>query len=381
MIGQAIPPVRRPVRRLHSAAGLDLGRQFFGTAAVALLDSGTAALARALQLCRQSHGPAAEAIVPAYACPDLITACRMANVVPRLIDVAKDAWGFDLPALQRSLGPQTAAVVAVNFLGLGDDAATLKSLLGTGPALIQDSAQCLPHDRGHVWHGRFVTFSFGRGKPLNLLGGGALLAPGDDCSAAALTEGLAVQERSMAAGLRTGLLGGMLFNAATSPGFYGWISRLPGMQLGTTRYQLPRPITALPAAAWKRYGAALEHYRFRPGYDAARWSPLLEQWRQRGLTALTAPGTAPGAELLRLPLLAASRQMRDRIVAAAKDCGVSAMYELPLHRIGGVPADIAAQGPFPNAEDLAGRLLTLPTHSGVTPQVMRRVDGAVMAAA
>ena len=45
-----------------------------------------------------------------------------------------------------------------------------------GAVLIEDSAQAFPRDGGgDFWQGDLVVLSFGRGKPVSLLGGGAVL--------------------------------------------------------------------------------------------------------------------------------------------------------------------------------------------------------------
>src|SRR6185437_3404662 len=75
---------------------------------------------------------------------------------------------------------------------------------------------------------------------------------------------------------------------------------------------------------------------------------------------------------LRMPLLAATPRIRERILdrLRAAGLGASAMYQVPLNRIADVPEGVRHQGPFPGAEALAARIFTLPTHDGVTPSVV-----------
>jgi dTDP-4-amino-4,6-dideoxygalactose transaminase len=82
-------------------------------------------------------------------------------------------------------------------------------------------------------------------------------------------------------------------------------------------------------------------------------------------------------------LLARNERLCAALVAAlnARGLGASRLYGSSLERIADVPADVARQGPFPNAAELAQRLFTLPTHSSVSPDAVRlareTVDGVL----
>ena len=372
----ALAPVRRavPLRRGRAAAGQVALAQLLGVPEVSLWASGTVALQAVLQHCQSRSAGAArdEVILPAYACPDLLTACHGAGLAPRLVDVDAQGWGYDLAGLRAALGPRTLAVVAVNLLGVGDDAARLRvAVADASVALIQDWAQCLPQSPQH-WAGDFQVFSFGRGKPLNLLGGGAATGvPHIAPPAAEVT-------------LRQSLLAAALFNLATRPWAYGLVSRLPGLALGQTRYHTPTPLRPAPAALARRLAVAVPSWCQHSNYSVAPWLPRLAGWRSLGIEVLQAMDAQPaqGAPL-RLALLARDGTHRNRIMAdaAARALGLTVFYGRPLPRIADVPADVAAQGPFLHAQHLADRLFTLPTHAGVTPRVVAAVDALLRRAA
>ena len=175
----SLPPVRRavPLKRGKAATRISM-EQFFADRRITLYASGTAALSRAIAECAvKTAASAPEVILPAYGCPDLVAACVHASVFPRLVDVAPSGWSYDAQGLETSVSSNTVAIVAVNLLGLGDSAADLHKFCQTKRiSLIQDSAQYLP--RASIeWPGDYVVLSFGRGKPMNLLHGGALIAP------------------------------------------------------------------------------------------------------------------------------------------------------------------------------------------------------------
>jgi len=372
-----LTPVRRAVRWGGGSGDPQALERLTGSLPLTLYGSGTQALAVALgEARRRRPGARAEAVIPAYGCPDLVSACRFAGVVPRLVDNAAGQWGYEMSALEAAVTADTVAVLAVNLLGVGDQADTLAPYLRRrGIALVQDSAQYLPDRSAPAWQGDFVVFSFGRGKPLNLLGGGALLSREP-------LGGLPVTTESAA--LRPSSLKTLAFNAATHPCVYWLTSRLPGLSVGATRFHELTQLTTPAPAARATVAAAYETFVQRENYSSRAWQGVVSSWSALGIQALTCAGSSSSldAQRLRLPLLTRDTRQRDRLLAAldAAGCGASKMYQVPLPRVQQVPAEVVAQGPFPNAEDFAARLLTLPTHELVDAAVIRRVDHIVRAA-
>ena len=379
----SLPPVRRAVSLAREHP--DVGKVGFHAALpgydTALFDSGTTALAMAIAEARARHGSGnPEVVLPAYCCPDIVASSLFASVRPRLVDVAPGQWGYDSQALQAALNRDTVAVVAVNLLGAGDDAARLlPTVHANGSLLIQDSAQHLPPASQAKWWGDYVVLSFGRGKPLNLLRGGALMSQ----RAHPLTRGELGHHGSSRARIVTTALGtraaAVAFNTVTHPRMFWLTSRLPGLGLGATRYHALESPTSLPHSVWGQVGPAYERYS-RETWELP-WSRVLPDWRPLGIESLACGGVAAPAETrrLRLALLAADRGQRDALVGELNrhGLGASVMYDVALNRIADVPAQIAALPAFPNADALAGRLFTLPTHSAVTPDVVARADACV----
>ena len=352
-------------------------RQYFANRNVELYVSGTAALARAIASCAsRSPVSAPEVIVPAYGCPDLVAACMSACVHPRLVDVAPGQWAYDPGALESSLSPATVAIVAVNLLGLGDASADLIRLCNTRRIpLIQDSAQYLPRE-SIDWPGEYVVLSFGRGKPLNLLHGGALIStPRETNSPPAPPAHYTARGR-----LLSSRLAAIGFNALTRPMIYGTFSSLPGTGLGDVIYKPLADPSLLPERAWQRVAAAFHQYRLKPSYRRDIWASAIEEWLDLGIVALSPPGSSASAEPLRLALLAPDRTARDWLVGTLNRAGLGAsrFYGTDLTQIAGIPEAVRCQGPFPNANALAGRLLTLPTHALVTADAVNKTRELVL---
>lgn len=351
--------------------------QFFGDRKITLYASGTAALARAIANCAARRSVSTpEIIIPAYGCPDLVAACVHASVYPRLVDVAPLRWSYDLSGLEASLSVNTVGIVAVNLLGLGDSSADLirvcreRNLL-----LIQDSAQHLPRETMD-WLGDYIVLSFGRGKPLNLLHGGALIAPpGSNDILSDRPERYTGKDRLLASPAAA-----IAFNVLTRPHLYGVLSALPRTGLGEVVYKPLLNPSPTSENAWRRVGTAFQLYRCRASYRRDIWAALIEEWSHLGIVALDSPGSPPQPEPLRLALLAPDRLARDLLVDGLNQMGLGAsrLYGTELPGIAGIPAAVACQGPFPNAQTLAGRLFTLPTHHLVTKRAVKSAHTVVM---
>ena len=363
---RALPPVRRAVPlttgRLADAQSM---AHFFGNHRVTIFSSGTAALSHAIRACAaQSSARAPEVILPAYGCPDLVAACVNASVLPRLVDISPEGWGYCQQDLERSTTEDTVAIVAVNLLGIGDDAAVLRSFCRSrGIALIQDSAQHLPRTDTE-WPGDYVVLSFGRGKPLNLLHAGALVTTdAHEDSASAATQRFPIKTRFLASRFAAAS-----FNVLTRPVPYGILSAVPWTGLGAVVYKPLHSVFCLPDRVARGVSAAFDLYRRVPAYRRKPWEPVLSEWHQWGIEELRSINRGPEPEPVRLALLAPDRASRDVLVTALERMGLGAsrLYGSELPRVSGIPQSVRAQGPFPNAKRLADRLFTLPTHSLVS---------------
>ena len=352
--------------------------RFFGNRRITLYASGTAALAQAMVNCAaRSSTSAPEVIIPAYGCPDLVAACLHAKVYPRLVDVAPAHWAYDLESLESSLSPNTVAVVAVNLLGVGDSADELIRICKDRRIpLIQDSAQYLPREC-IKWPGDYVVLSFGRGKPLNLLHGGALIEPpGSHDTRTVHPTHYSPKDRLLSSRATA-----IAFNVLTHPYVYGIASALPATRLGEVIYKPLDIAQPLPERAWERVGIAFERYRQKPSYRRDLWASAIKEWRELGIVELRSPDTPVAVEPLRLTLLAPDRVDRELLVGrlTRKRLGASRLYASDLTGVTGIPENVRRQGPFPHAKTLADRLFTLPTYDLLRSDTIRMVRDAVLA--
>jgi dTDP-4-amino-4,6-dideoxygalactose transaminase len=341
---------------------------------MALVNSGTAALSLAMSLAKRRQGGLdPEVIIPAYGCPDLLAAANFAGVRPVLVDIGSRSPRYQLAQVERAISPNTVAIVAVNFLGIAEDLAALGQLASSrGLLLIEDDAQFMPLEFSSTSYcGDLVVHSFGRGKPISQLGGGALM-----CQAALADEMailLAESEREVLAE-RTWRVKAQLFNVVLHPLVYQWLLRVPFLDIGATQYKPLRGVERLASWRCAYLQANLDAYQMRAREAQALLDEALADIQ--GIDSLAHLQQSRCQPLLRYPLLCADRDSRDALLAKLQRAGLgaSSMYGRPLPAIDGIPSEIV--GDYPGAGAFADCLLTLPVTSFVRVQhlqAMRQV--------
>jgi dTDP-4-amino-4,6-dideoxygalactose transaminase len=358
--------------------------EVFSPFSVRFYDSGTAALAATLiASIAISKSKTPEVVLPAYGCPDLVSAVLCAGARPRLVDLMPDQPWMDLDQLRSVICDSTVAVVAVDLFGIPERHSEIKALLhGSGIPLVQDSAQALPRPEDGQWQGDYVVLSFGRGKPVSLLGGGAVLFSDPFMGAALQGSSMCLPTTSVE--VFRFRLKALAYNALISPYFYWLPARLPFLKLGETRYEpldlvgpanpilcdfLPENINAY----WRRPDAV--QVSLTALFADVGKGQLLDL-----LTSCYTTGRTP--RLLRYPVLAADSTLRDRLFHALdrEGLGVSKMYPVTLPYIQGLDNHLRVAGEaYPNAEAFARRILTFPIHSQVREHDLQSMRACISA--
>lgn len=333
------------------------------------LQSGTQALQCALEVAKSKHtGAEPEAIIPAYACPDLVSACMGAGVKPVLVDLDENSPFPSPQNIEKLVGKQTIAVILVNFLGISPPQELFDYLSKENLLSIEDRAQAfVAPDERKTLKGDLVVFSFGKGKPVSLLGGGALLVSKEAHASPNLISSTNDCDLSFSYKAKV-----LAYNLVIQAFAYGWLLKLPGLNIGSTEYKSPIAPEALSASK-----LALLNHNIQKQH-----SQNLEV--ERSLHTLVGQhGYVPlakiqkGCRLLRLPFLMPDKASRDLALEALNKNGIgaSSMYNAALADISGVPlaADQMNQS-FENARNFADRLMTLPCHSGVSQQTIERIE-------
>lgn len=364
----------------ESITGVQSNREpadFFKPLGIQLYASGTAALAAAISAaCNRYAVSQPEVILPAYGCPSLVSAVLYCGAKPVLVDLTENQLSLDINALQANLTPNTVATVSVDLFGLPSITDAHRRLLGEyNCALIRDCAQAnVTHANTQVDDDELIVISFGRGKPVSVLTGGAVLH-----SAAipySLPEAPAVtgtRGDNLLARLKFGL-----YNLVIKPSVYGFLDYLP-IGIGDTRYSDLGEIAGMSATAATFLPANLNR-------SVKPLATMRAQYEQM-FSAVSASGwydlcyhldPKNNHRLLRYAVLAPSRHARDRVLgqAEAMKLGMTGLYHQILPHIDQMPAIFSGQADslFPNAKRLADRLITLPFYSDLSTNDQAEIE-------
>lgn len=330
--------------------------------------SGTAALALGIKLAmeRRPDIKHPEVLLPAYGCPDLVSATVYAGARPVLVDIGAEDPGYDLEHLEQALTWNVVAVVAVNFLGIRERVDTLAELAHRHDAwLIEDSAQWFPElvrGKSSLSPADAMVLSFGRGKPVSLLGGGALLVKDS-------TMAVEAESRLQPSASRPGmlLLKLMVYNLLIKPIFYAWLTRVPGLGLGETHFRPLPGIHRMDTSRLLFLKANAERYLHN---NRSQEIAVAKAFADYSGDCVDLPSilSARAGRLLRYPVLCRDQGERSRILMEATEqgLGATAMYVNALPDVAGAKLHLYKQDAVPNARFFAARLITMPVHCQVT---------------
>jgi dTDP-4-amino-4,6-dideoxygalactose transaminase len=344
------------------AAASRLGR-LYPSRDILLTDSGTSALTLALLATKPPNVRMPSVALPAFACPDVGTAAVGAGYQIFLYDVDPDTLSPDLDSLRRCFLDGASHVVVVHLFGRLVDLDIVSEMAGQfGAVVIEDAAQHAGGSLNGVRGGALADWSvlsFGRGKGLNAGGGGALLRAQAD---GANTGKLAIQ--GMAASIVT-LARALAAEVLSHPSLYWLPAALPVLQLGATKYKVPRTARTANRSSELLLIDALDHesvdLESRRAIERRYWDSLdVEASRRRGIL-LAKPPSRMLSGALRFPI-----RLQATIPNELAARGVARSYPRTLadyHQI--FERTVRPSRETPGARELARSLYTLPTHSRV----------------
>ncbi len=353
-------------------------REHFNVKHVYLVSSGKAAFALIL-LALKSLAPARrQALIPAYTCFSVPSAIVKAGLDVALCDIDPVTFDYNYGLLPDAVNRNTLCVVAGNLFGVPSDTARLVELCRSkGIYVVEDAAQAMggTHKQRLVGTiGDVGFFSLGRGKNITCGSGGIIVTNSDAIAAALDTLYARLPEPGL---LENGgeLLKSILLSLFIRPSLYWLPAGLPFLKLGETFFYRDFPVgrlSGMKAGMLKHWRQRLAEYNRARKENAAYYCSALPK------------GIIPQAEsrreliaadaLLRLPVLADSREMRDDILRrlSKRGFGVSRMYPAPINRIEEIKSAFSGQE-YPAAQTLADRLFTVPVH----PLVNKRERSAL----
>lgn len=332
--------------------------------------SGRAALCAALKTLHRMRPERDVVAIPAYTCFTVPASIVRAGLKVLPVDIDPATLDLDYAHLESVAGGKLLAIANSNLFGYPADAARAKVVAQkAGAFFIDDAAQAL----GATHDGRFAgtrgdlgLYSLGRGKALPVAHGGVLVSDSDEIAKEIKTE----MERIPGGGLlRTGRLA--LEIVATSvllrPHLYWLPNSIPMLKLGITEFDTDFAVEALPRFSRALLRLLLERLDELNALRKQTALAILERVEKSGFRRVqAAPGASP--TYVRLPLLAEDEQSRDAALAALRAAGIGASgaYPSAICEISELGSSLAEGWRHcPQAECVARRLLTLPTHAYV----------------
>ncbi|WP_432025905.1 DegT/DnrJ/EryC1/StrS family aminotransferase [Streptomyces sp. 1222.5] len=307
--------------------------------------NGTDALELALRAVGVGAGD--EVVLPANTFIATAGAVARTGARPVLADCLPDGYLLDPQAALDAVGPATRAVVPVHLYGQCAEVTGLAGRLPGRVRVVEDAAQSqgATRDGRSPGSGGIAATSFYPGKNLGAYGdAGAVLT--DDEELAGLVRAIANH-------------GGVAKYRHDVPGFN---SRLDGLQAVVLRAKLAR----LAGGNAARRAAA------------AHYDTLLADLAAAGRIVL--PATAAGnIHVWHLYVVQVTGADRDDVVGKlnAEGIGAGVHYPAPVHLTPAYRHLGHTRGDFPNAEQAAERILSLPLYPQITPDQQQRVVDAL----
>ncbi|BCS54965.1 DegT/DnrJ/EryC1/StrS aminotransferase family protein [Geobacter sp. SVR] len=331
------------------------------------VSSGKAALVLILRALKELFPGRDQVLIPAYTCYSVPAAIARAGLQAVPCDLARGSLDYDFDRLAEHLaGQPPLCVIATHLFGVPADVERIRNVAARRQVpVVEDAAQAM----GAQWNGRKLgtvgdvgLFSMGRGKAFSTVEGGVILTDNERIGTALSNIMVSITGYDTGDCLKL-IAHAIALSLLVHPWLYWLPKSLPFLKLGTTDYDPSFPIRRLSP--------------FQAGL-ACRWPGRIELFRRlrrENASAIVSRGFAlPGGlealpDLIRFPLLMPDRGSKERLLeySERRGLGISAGYPdtvVGIADMGGPPL----AGDFPAAQDIAGRIVSLPVHPFVRQQ-------------
>ena len=335
---------------------------YLGVDQCVLANSGRALLYLLLKKLRDQEGKDRDQVlIPGYTCYSVAASIAKAGLRIRVYDVDPETFSADIDDIRRKINPHTLAIVCQHLFGIPTDLEELVPLAREEKCyLIEDAAQALGGRMGGIplgTLGDFGFYSFGRGKPLPLGCGGALI--GKDSQ---ILSSLSISKLANSLTAFVKVAGGQVFS---SPHIYWFPEALP-LGLGETVFDPGFPVLGI---AGKIRTLGEKTLSFLTTLNCHR--------RKIARTYLGVIGehncvtSYDGTPVYtRFPVIASEVPISKEL----KRLGVRRMYPRAIVDEPDIrPYLTQAETPTPGATEIARRLITLPTHMGISENLAHEI--------
>lgn len=304
-----------------------------------------------------------EVLLPGYTCYSVAAAVARAGLKISLYDISLEDFSPQIDSVKRAAGSNTLAIVAQHLFGIPTVLDELQEVaLTVGCSVIEDSAQALGGKidgklLGTI--GDFGLFSFGRGKPLPLGCGGALVAKDSN-----VIDEIRIPQGSRGC-QRIALTG--VVQILAHPAFY-WMAEMLPLGLGITIFDPNFTVSSFPQAM-KQVGVKAFH-------SLASLNDHRISISRVYMRSLNEYGRSTNSErsnmvCTRFPVVAGSKP----IPKVLHRLGVRRMYPEAVINVEGIAPFLSSKcHETPYAERIAKELVTLPTHSGISKELALKIS-------
>jgi dTDP-4-amino-4,6-dideoxygalactose transaminase len=301
-----------------------------------------------------------EVLIPDYTCYSVAAAIVKAGLKIRFYDLDPKTLTPDRNSLELNCSKLTLAVISQHLFGIPIDLTAFGDITAsTGAYHIEDAAQafgCQDHGKPLGTAGDFGLFSFGRGKPLPLGGGGALVSNHHDVNR--------MLPAIEASSKWNPLVITMMTQIVAKPYLYGLAEMLP-IGLGETIFHFKTEDTKLALSKLlKPMMGYLPRLNTHRRSVASIYRNLIDSKHLMSVPEFQEP------IYQRFPVLAKNGPLPTEL----RRLGVRRLYPKALHqevRIAAYAKNIGQK--LHGAETLAKKLITLPTHHGINEKIAETI--------
>ena len=311
-----------------------------------------------------------EVLIPGYTCYSVAASVAKAGLKIRVYDLDPVTLQPDLSSLWKSASEKTLAIIFQHLFGIPTPVEELKGVARLHNAyLIEDAAQALggsidDHRLGTI--GDFSIFSFGRGKPLPIGGGGALIGKDED-----VLSGLDLKSKNKG---YVSLMSTAVSQVMSKPSLY-WIPEMLPLGLGETIFDPNFDVLAMPSVMQNLAENSMNILDDLNTHRAHIAKTYEDAFDHKNVIPVPEETTSV---YTRFPL------MTGRPCPIPKDLkrlGARRMYPKAIADEETIKPYLAdKEASTPGASEIAQNLITLPTHKGITENLAKDIAHKVKTA-
>jgi len=326
-------------------------------------NSGRSLLSSLLEILKQGDNDERnEVLIPGYTCYSVAASVARAGLKIRTYDLDPLSLEPDLDSATKAAGEETLAIIIQHLFGIPAPVNRIQEIgRDVGAYLIEDAAQAL----GGTMNGRplgtaadFGFYSFGRGKPLPLGGGGAMVGKDLDT----LSNLRRTEDRNGYVQLSSTLITQFM-----SLPFCYWISEHLPIGLGKTIFTTDFDISGMPAIMQNLAENSIANLDDLNAHRCDAAKTYEEAFDDECVIPIPEGGSAV---YTRFPLMAGPGPIPKEL----KRLGVRRMYPKAIPDVDTIKPYLAdPQSNTPGALEIARNLITLPTHMGITENLAKKI--------